>query len=233
MGGAVRVIVKKNDIIYKQTRWTNAMPGFVNHDKFIEKDEAWWDQYINQKTYYSTAGDFSPEGYGLVIFDFDAKRIISKQGYCGFDDISYSAIWLELEGCVIGIDPADPDEFLPTIVKRMWEKEMLKVISWDRVTNKWILEKTFDGKSYDEVWNFIEKNEKKSHKSNRPKKGKIYQFKVNFHKFGWELHEFGDYTPWEKILKLVQEHYTLTDAEVKNWDNWIERDREFEMENEI
>lgn len=42
MGGAIRVITIKDKIVHKQTRWTNNLPGFVKHYKFIQRDPKWY-----------------------------------------------------------------------------------------------------------------------------------------------------------------------------------------------
>lgn len=233
MGGSVKVILKKNDILYKQTRWTNPMPGFVQHDKFFERDEAWWDQYINQETEYkSPDDDFSPEGYGLVILDFDAKRIITRQGYSFFDAIHYSAIWLELDGGVIGADPNDPDNYLPTIVKRMWEKGMLTAVYYDKKATSFNIDYNLASKTYEEIWDVFEKNDGRSRNLISFINPRYYEFKINFDKLGWEYHKISESTPWAEMLELVKKYYTLTDSELKNWDKWLEEDEEFDEDSE-
>ena len=89
MGGSIAITIIKNGERIHMTRHTNIMPYNLHHPDFLNGGKT-YDDFIehfeqikdNPEFIYSNPWDFSPEGYGIVIIDFDRRKIYSSQGYC-------------------------------------------------------------------------------------------------------------------------------------------------------
>lgn len=106
MGGTIAVCFRNGPDIFKMHRWTNSMPGFVNHLGYITKDPGHAEDYIEQwrvlardfeknqatghfefpmtECYAPYPALLAPCGYGLVVFDWNTDSILTMQGYTGF-----------------------------------------------------------------------------------------------------------------------------------------------------
>lgn len=211
MGGAVRVIVKQDDVIHKHTRHTNALPDFVKSDKFIECDKKYMNDYLNVKSDYSSDKDtFSPDGYGLVVLDMDSKTIISSQGYCSFEYIMLTTYALYEMGCVMGVDKDSP-YYYPNTIKRMWEKDMLSAtesyLSEGKVESKLI------NPSFEELHSMAIDRDNQQH---------VNLF-INWDKFDWTLIELGE-GDIINLFKEVTDRYLLEDEDLDDWKSYINYD---------
>lgn len=104
MGGTIRVILKEEDgKEHRMNRWTNSFPGFIESEKFINKDpehlKKYMKAYLEMKEDYEKnheSGKFKlnmtdvylpetdylgPTGYGLLVIDYTNNKILSNQGY--------------------------------------------------------------------------------------------------------------------------------------------------------
>lgn len=104
MGGTIAMIVRKPDgETQPMLRHTNPMPYHLSTSAFLQGDfERWWPEFSQawreMKTDYEQnngTGNFqepmtstyfphdtlSPEGYGLVVVDFQSRHVLSCQGY--------------------------------------------------------------------------------------------------------------------------------------------------------
>jgi len=214
MGGSIRTVFIKDGQVYKQTRWTNGLPLFVKHDKFIEKNEEWINDYINQPSGYREEHEtFSPSGYGLDIFDFDRKKIYSHQIYCNYDTIHYANIAIFLGKHASDID--DPDYNYSEVTKRMWEKKMLTtkityINSLKKEIGKHTYEKALEmGKDY-----FLKLTLKER---------KYVEFIINWGDFGWELREYDNLRLYLEDVKKV---YTLTQEDLDVWEETIKENED-------
>jgi len=103
MGGTLAVTLRTEDKDYRMLRWTNPVPGFINHPGLVSKDPKHVAQYMkswfemqdywleNRDTeeyklhmtscYEPFPAPLAPAGYGLVVIDFRTNKILSHQGY--------------------------------------------------------------------------------------------------------------------------------------------------------
>lgn len=105
MGGTIGMIIRKPDgETVPMLRWTNILPHFLSRTDFLRGDfDSWWaefskswelmrDDYQRNEstgrfeqgmtTAYFPHDTLSPEGYGLVVVDFQKKKVSHLQGYC-------------------------------------------------------------------------------------------------------------------------------------------------------
>lgn len=210
MGGAIRIIIIKDNIIHKQTRWTNPMPYFVEHYKFIERNNEWWNEYINQESQYKHPDDdFSPDGYGLVVLDSDNKRVFDCQNYSFLRTIDKTGILLEMSA-------QQKNEYYPDVVKKMIEKSMLKEFS-------------FGTKNISEITNSFEDIMKLYNKQKIPFSVSSVPdfFYIDWEKFGWEFKKFEESEEgYANYFEVVKKYYQLTNSEKNSWATWIKKQKD-------
>lgn len=87
MGGRLAVAIRRgNGTEYISGRWTNPLPGWLSNPKFWEDGEV-VDEYIKSGLANNTPVDrVFPDEYGVVIIDFQTKRVFSRQDYCGIGE---------------------------------------------------------------------------------------------------------------------------------------------------
>lgn len=213
MGGAIRVITIKDGTTHKQTRWTNSLTYFVHHDKFIEKNSEWWNEYITKETDYSSAADdFSPEGYGLVVLDYDKKLIFSCQEYSSLRNIYKTSVALEMDYVESNLD-----YHFPTVIKRMISKGMLKESTWN--SNETPVEILLP---FDQIMKkYADEIDAKS-TGWLKKCDSLQNFYIDFEKFGWEYNSFEkDEKGYQEYYIQLQKHYSFTESEQKHWEGII------------
>ena len=117
MGGSIGFTAIKDGRVFKMCRWTNSMPGLFKSIQVLQPEidpeeterhfqrymKAWldmkkdWEKHgpegpfeLNMTTsYFGNEPDgMFPDGYGLVVMDYDRKKLYSMQGYCSFDHIN-------------------------------------------------------------------------------------------------------------------------------------------------
>ena len=105
MGGTINMIIRKPDgEIVPMLRWTNIMPETFGSDAFLDgRFDDWWPEFSKSwlemrddyernsatgkyaydmtEAYFPSVGHV-PEGYGIVIVDWQSKRLLHWQGYC-------------------------------------------------------------------------------------------------------------------------------------------------------
>lgn len=118
MGGSIGFTIReKNGTEHRMCRWTNSMPGFINHIDFIEESdehlqnylkvyldmkEDWekhgedWDaegrdygifEHHMTPVYAPFNGILAPIEYGLVVVDYQTNTVLHCQGYTSFGSI--------------------------------------------------------------------------------------------------------------------------------------------------
>lgn len=124
MGGAIGItLIKPNGETLKMCRSTGSYPSFVQHIKFVEKDEEhiekflkyWrkmkkdWERYgpngpfeHDGTDYFLPFNEMAPVGYGLIVIDMQKDKIYSCQGYCRVDHRYYDPL----------MEISEPDEFV-------------------------------------------------------------------------------------------------------------------------
>lgn len=218
MGGTIRVITVVDNNVYKQSRWTNPLPDYVKTDKFVKCDRIWINDYLSHydsSAYAEKEETFSPNGYGLDVFDFDNKRILTSQGYCSYERIDWSAIYLYMAGCVITDLPVEDQT--PTTTKRMFEAGMLGMVDWGM--KEISLPNTFD-----EALKIMEETDQyRFHKHSQPPPKVIaIGFSILWKKMGWDLIQFEESKKgFKEMLDYCNKNYTLTEKDVKVWKKFI------------
>lgn len=97
MGGSITVVCRKsNGEVCSLLRWTNPLPFFIHHHRFLSKDEDYLQEYIDQPTPWHDEPDFHqsilPSEYGIVFIDWQNNKIIAANGYTSFGH-NYSTEW--------------------------------------------------------------------------------------------------------------------------------------------
>lgn len=214
MGGSIRVITKLNNEIYKHTRWTNRLPEYVVSDKFIERDEKYINEYLEEykNSYYKSDIElFSPCDYGLDVFDFDKKVIISNQMYCSYLQIDTAAISLYLNGVVITDSNSNNEDVPPQKTKRMYDKKQISL------KRGWFDNESSNieqPKTYEKAWELASKSTKKYKES--------LNFKVNWEDFGWKYIKFEESdNGFIEMLDYCIKNYHLSTEEIKDWIDYI------------
>ena len=193
MGGSIRVIIVKDKIVTKKTRWTNSLPSFVQDSNFIDCKKEWVDEYINSPSDYTTPqNDFSPEGYGLDVFDFDKKIIYSCQGYCSYKAIDF-------------IDMLFYEES-KEVIKELFSRELLR-IQYNFIGEIQTITESFEY-FLDKLNYFIDQ--------------KHARFIIDWEKTGWTLKKYKETKEqWEEYFFEIQNNYELTESEKEHWNDWI------------
>lgn len=204
MGGYIRIIIKVDDKIYCQTRWTNAIPNFVQNTKFIECDRDYIHEYLNSPSTYREENEiFSPSGYGIDVFDFDSKQIYSCQYYT-----DYKTIYKQF---------SHKEDF--ENIKDLFEKEYISFVETsisNRKITKNILSKEDVYKKYSKEFNKIrECIIKNIYKDNTSIREVIF----NFGNTGWA---YSKYNEMSEMYKTIKKLYPLNDEENKEWKQAIE-----------
>jgi hypothetical protein len=93
MGGRLAIAIRRgNGTEYISGRWTNPLPHWLSNPKFWD-DGPVVDEYIKSGLENNTPEDrVGPEEYGVVIIDFQTKRVFSRQDYCGIGDFTCGQI---------------------------------------------------------------------------------------------------------------------------------------------
>lgn len=227
MGGAIRVITIVNNTIHRQDRWTNSQPNFVHNPLFFERDPAYIYRYLTSNDDPSDTS-FSPDGYGLDVFDFDNKRIYTCQGYCRYGSVTGTSVFLMLSSydlqdrlkCIAHLDVmltkgylgiqrvVDPNKhvFFPDNLELV-EPCPYPVFSLTELVE--LMDKTNHS------------NAKKLSKSRYP----LYaDFKCLWEANGWELHEYReDLKGAKQMLADLKQHYPLSEKDEADWVEWFER----------
>ena len=103
MGGSVAVTARRaNGEILRMCRWTNPLPFFFQNMRFVGGDESHLDEYLEQWHDFvlrsqkdnkwdreAAAHDkLAPFEYGLVVIDYQTKKVLSLQGYSALNTVS-------------------------------------------------------------------------------------------------------------------------------------------------
>lgn len=104
MGGTIAMIIRKPDgETLPMLRWTNILTDFLGSATFLRGDfDAWWPEFskewlamrddherhrdtgrfeLEMTPVYFPHDRLAPDGYGLVVVDFPARRVLDIQGY--------------------------------------------------------------------------------------------------------------------------------------------------------
>ena len=103
MGGGIAVTARRaNGEILRMCRWTNPLPFFFQNMRFVGGDESHLDEYLEQWHDFmrqAPEGDemdremvahdkLAPYWYGLVVIDYQTKKVLSLQGYSALISVS-------------------------------------------------------------------------------------------------------------------------------------------------
>ncbi len=174
MGGSIRVIVREESgKVHKMVRWTNQLPYFVKNKRFFESDKNHIDEYVNRNDSYkmNNYDIMAPDGYGIVVFDFKKKKILSSQSYCGFDDFRSSELYLSKNSkSSINFD-------LYNNILEMRDNNMLIYNESNDETNEIYEVEPFD------IDEFIDSSHRKFQSA---------FIQIDYNKIGWQLIDNGD-----------------------------------------
>lgn len=232
MGGTIRVITVLDSKVHKQSRWTNPLPDYVQTDKFVEGNKEWVEEYLSHyetSAYAENDETFSPNGYGLDVFDFDNKVLLTDQGYCQYDRIDYATVALHLGGNVI--HGRKKEDVPPATTRRMFEKGMLGLVNW--VDGKGFQEVECPD-TYDEAWKIIQ--DTNEYRWNTPRRGldftgfkkvkkpkvQAMSFSILWEKMGWKVIKFEESKAgFKKMLEYCKKNYNLTEEDINDWKEFL------------
>jgi hypothetical protein len=247
MGGSIRVVTKIDGTIHKQIRWTNYLPDFVPYPEFISCNKEYIQAYINRANpEQEEVQTISPYGYGLDVFDIDAKKLWTMQGYCSYITIDTVLLSMWYNGNMIDggkpYDESSPD-YYPTFVQKMWDAGYIKVRGysgtkdepWDSA-KEYFLTKNEVGLSMEECYAIMSKNWEVSHKSmaeyfekllnsifgKKAEQPQLLNFVIDWAAAGWTIKEY-DETSKESYIAYMQELEDagfLTEDDKKAWEEW-------------
>ncbi len=208
MGGSINVTIRKEDeTVYNMSKWTNDLPWFCQNVKFYEINNKHIQNYID-KTQPNEFTSLNPDGYGLVVFDFNTKTILSNQNYINFDVISISSLRIE----TFDSENTLPlyDEYSTTNnVKKLLDKKIIKTYnSCSSLDNNITINKI---SSWNEVVTLIN--------------GDISQWiEFNLTPPNWTLLEFDDdHDGFNKMKnKIIELGFKLNNEEIKLWDEFLD-----------
>lgn len=103
MGGGVAVTARRaNGEVVRMCRWTNPLPFFFQNMRFVGGDESHLDEYLGQ--WHDFVGGarrgeeidremaahdkLAPFWYGLVVIDYQTRKVLSLQGYSALISVS-------------------------------------------------------------------------------------------------------------------------------------------------
>lgn len=249
MGGSIRVVTKIDGVTHKQIRWTNVLPEWVKHTNFIKCDKAYVQAYIDRANpeEQEEVQTISPYGYGLDVFDFDAKKLWTMQGYCSYIDIDtiLLSMWYNDNYCKANgelYDRSDPDWY-PNVLQSMWDAGYIKVRGysgakdepWDSA-KEYFLSKDEVGLSMEECYIIMANNWDVRHRSmveyfekllnsifgKKAEQPQLLNFVIDWAAAGWTIKEY-DETSKESYLLYMQELDEagfLTEDDKKAWEEW-------------
>lgn len=87
MGGSIFVGIKQNNKYFLMDRYTNNLPYWFSDPDFQNGGES-VQKYIDlerDKMFMKPQSKVHPSQYGVVLVDFDAKKVLSRQGYTKLD----------------------------------------------------------------------------------------------------------------------------------------------------
>lgn len=212
MGGSIRVVVKADNQINIQSRWTNPLPDFVKHPLFIERDPQHIAGYLSGESPYRLRPQdelFSPDGYGLDVFDMDNKRIYTTQGYCSYDQLEFPGISLDRR------EPAQVQRY-----RDLWDKKYMGLLHFKKFDQNWRdpanQTLTVTGElSYDEALKLLEKDHRKDFHDG----SQYVWFKVLWEQNGWQHKRYEETAAgYEAMLADLQaDGYNLSAASLEDW----------------
>lgn len=142
MGGNVGMIIRKeNGEQIAMSRWTNLMPHWFKDIRLYRgQTQQWYDdfskewllmkndyeQHKDSKNYalpmtsvYFPHVTASPDEYGIIVVDFQHKKIYSSQDYCNIGSLSFYHMWSRRQ-----------DEQDIEALQQYYEQDMLKSIQY-------------------------------------------------------------------------------------------------------
>lgn len=158
MGGSLTFGIRRSDgTQWRRGVWTNSLFHYTANPLFIAEDpdclRAFMDSYPEDdksnkeftkdglvstgKPWWGYYNHFAPHYYGLVVFDFKEKKILSMQGYTGMDSLCSAGIINDIP-VQWGENKDDPE--LRDVLIKKWEavKEDFRKASEDRRDPYWL-----------------------------------------------------------------------------------------------
>lgn len=249
MGGKIRVIHIVDGETSIQSRHTNPLPEYVKNMKFIKGDREYIKEYINTPSSFREKREyFSPNGYGLDIYDFDKKIIYNCQSYTHLKTIQRVSLLLYYKGNVIGPDGVitpDSPYFFPSEVKQMWDENILRVASVKDINGSgkdednymhWNKEEL--KMSFEEVYEHMLDFDSFIRRYFGAKRGnvldkirmwtncepeiKISHLEIDWEAAGWTYKHFeDDLDGFKAMFEDVQKHYQLSERDKKKWEIFL------------
>ena len=241
MGGSVAVTLREpNGTEHRMSRWTNALPWFVNNMKFVTKDPlhikdymARWNEMradweknkdtgkfeFPMTTSYAPHTDLAPDGYGLVVLDMMKNEILTCQGYCKFGVIHTVSIALDSNQSTIR-DSLDREEDREHVIaKKFFDDGRATVQKFVKapLQKRGRLIDTDIG--YDKLMEMVKEHGEEYYK--HP------DIKLDFSPF--KIKEYREDTGWLKMRTDIEKlGFKITDEEDKMWNEWIKEKKEME-----
>jgi hypothetical protein len=244
MGGQIRVIIREEDgKIHKQSRWTNALPGFVKTLKFYTGDKNYINQYLNgynNSSYKSNVESLSPSQYGIVILDLKDKWIGSLNGYCGFDGYDISGLLITKDRVIDDNGRVDMElakEVLKTEYNEFyaaWELfnagflTFINEIFYKDNTREYVnIEvKEFTGTAIDKIYNRGKSSLNKLRKklTNSDIQYEYQSAKIDYEKIGWTYNSYAEDTDGNISLfkNLISRGFIFDNNDLSDWQDFID-----------
>lgn len=209
MGGSVGFTIREESgKEHRMCRWTNPTPYFINHSKFISKDEQHLKKYLEmQDPYRVNEYCLAPEGYGLVVVDYKTSTVLYHQSYCNYGIILPASISL----CLMNERQSKENSGEVQDFKTLFEQNKIKAVE--------LLEeglKTVDISklAFDKIL------ERCNIRSTIFKKERWYQILIDMNP--WTVKRFGESLSEINAFKkaIVDLGFTLTKEEETMWDDF-------------
>ena len=243
MGGAVSVTLRKDEsTVIRMLRHTNAMPWWMKHPDFLDPDSQRVADYLamydesrkayeagNKSYYYDPDAVCAPDGYGLVVWDYVSKHILSMQGYCFFGTIHRHDVRsaFHVRGATLDDVERLQAGFMAGFFK---ERRILLESEVDgEVKFEWSSEPLAD--SWDEEASYL----REETRDPVPAVGRrlFDGYNLNFEEFGWTLIHYDDYGDTQKYKdKLEELGFKFSDSDNAAWDRALDEEAELLGEDE-
>lgn len=190
------------------------LPVYIQNDKFIDVDENHINDFLNRCENHNQEYLY-PDGYGIVIVDFDDKEIYDLQEYTSLHIILGGELMLEYRENVFD---GNKIESVHDKAYRLHEKGLLKGLTKEREEID-ISSYSFDyviqqiAMTYPGSWDLKHLFSKHTLSIN--------DLLINWEKAGWNLYEVPeDYDYIRKLKRIVDRKYGLSDFSKEKWDEF-------------
>lgn len=231
MGGNIAIIIRDQEgKEHKMCRWTNPFPDFINNIRFIQANEDYVQNYLQQwynmvkeyedhkngikvlpkfspvVSYVTNGGILAPIHYGIVVIDYKTKTILHMQGYGSVGSIDMAQIWLMHDDRMQFIDSKGKEtnyaEKWLDDFKKLYDAGLIKSISvWDRDKDPKIQEISFNKENFPKMQTIEGFMKAVDKESGIGQNRKSRLFKVNLNMDPWTVKRFEESKEGLKEIK--------------------------------